>query len=189
MEGKVIALYFLPLPHRTFDYNMIKSDATFVIDEYKELQQHNNFEVVLVPVSSERSSVEDFTEFPIFDSTDCQHHFDILFSYMPWTAIPFTDVASRERLQTTFGLSQRYIYSHHMLAIVDPTGKVLQYDAWNLFFDYGALGYPFSDERIEYLRQEDADIIKQPSLKKLLASPQRDYVISNKGDQVSFFFI
>ncbi|XP_063947406.1 probable nucleoredoxin 1-2 [Daucus carota subsp. sativus] len=182
-EGKVVALYFLPLPHHTFDYNMIKWDASFVMDEYKELQQHNNFEVVLVPVSG-KSSFKDSTDFPQFVSTDYQHHFDVLFSYMPWTAIPIFDVAFRERLQKSFGLSHRYIYSRQMLAIVDPMGKVLQYDSWNIFFEYGALGFPFSDERIEYLREEDDDVIKQPSLKKLLTSPQRDNVISNEEDQV-----
>ncbi|KAL8093570.1 putative nucleoredoxin 1-2 [Apium graveolens] len=183
LEGKIVALYFLPLPHRTYDYNRTKWDVTFIMDDYKELQQHNNFEVVLVPISR-KTSYKDLSEFPQFNYVDCQHHFDILFSYMPWTAIPFSDVASRERLQNTFGLSQRYIYSRQMLAIVDPMGKVLQYDAWNFFFEYGALGYPFSDERIEDLREEDEDIIKQPSLEKLLASPERDYVISNKGTQV-----
>lgn len=149
------------------------------MDVYKDLRPYNNFEVVLVPVSGNSSF-----KFPSELHPVGQQHFDILFSDMPWTAIPFSDVASRELLQRIFGLSRRHITSHYMLAIVDPSGKILQCDAWNLLFEFGASSYPFSDEKIESLREEDVAIIKQPSLRKLLASPQRDYVISNKGDRV-----
>lgn len=53
-------------------------------------------------------------------------------------------------------------YSRHMLPIVDPIGKVivdpmrkvLQYDDWNIFFEYRVLCYFFSNEKIKYLREK-----------------------------------
>lgn len=68
--------------------------------------------------------------------------------------------------------------------IVDSTGIILQCRDYIIFDKYGALGYPFSEERINYLNSEDEGASRQPSLKKLLASPERDYLISNKGDKV-----
>ncbi|KAK1354704.1 hypothetical protein POM88_047960 [Heracleum sosnowskyi] len=46
------------------------------------------------------------------------------------------------------------------------------------------LCYPFTDERISDLKSEDDEAAKQPSLETLLASPVRNYVISNKEDKV-----
>ncbi|KAL8111622.1 hypothetical protein AgCh_019369 [Apium graveolens] len=61
--------------------------------------------------------------------------------------------------------------------IVDSTCMVLQqcHDANYILELYGSLGYPFSDERIQFLQSEDDAIAMQPSLQSLLASPQRDY--------------
>ncbi|XP_074324370.1 uncharacterized protein LOC141661285 [Apium graveolens] len=63
---------------------------------------------------------------------------------------------------------------------------VLQYltYSWYILADYGALGYPFSDKRLKFLRTEDYLASQQPSLKTLLGSSQRDYVISNNGAKV-----
>ncbi|KAK1354987.1 hypothetical protein POM88_048243 [Heracleum sosnowskyi] len=49
---------------------------------------------------------------------------------------------------------------------------------------YGTQGYPFTDERIRFLKSEDDAAVKQPSLELLLGSPERNYLISNKGDRV-----
>ncbi|KAK1352082.1 hypothetical protein POM88_053796 [Heracleum sosnowskyi] len=57
-------------------------------------------------------------------------------------------------------------------------------DGCELFERYGGLGYPFSDEWIEYLEIQDAETAKKPSLNALLGSLKRDYVISSKGDKV-----
>lgn len=62
---------------------------------------------------------------------------------------------------------------------------VLQNNALPLFRGYGAEGYPFSDERISHLASQDDEIRKRPSLKALLVSPQRDYVINNKEEKVN----
>lgn len=49
---------------------------------------------------------------------------------------------------------------------------------------YGSPGYPFSDERLAFLDSEYKAVAKQPSLKTLLVSAERDYVISNRGEKV-----
>ncbi|KAL8093183.1 putative nucleoredoxin 1-2 [Apium graveolens] len=61
---------------------------------------------------------------------------------------------------------------------------VLQTDVCDLFEKYGGVGYHFSDKRIDHLQFIDIATAKKPSLKALLGSPKRDYVISNKGDKV-----
>lgn len=61
---------------------------------------------------------------------------------------------------------------------------VLNCDACHLFGYYGTPGYPFSDDRIKFLDSKDDEVGKQPSLESLPGSPERDYVISNKGDKV-----
>ncbi|KAL6558774.1 hypothetical protein OROMI_019124 [Orobanche minor] len=40
------------------------------------------------------------------------------------------------------------------------------------------------NERIKFLKSEDDAAVKQPSLELLLGSPERNYLISNKGDRV-----
>ena len=173
MKGKVIGIYFLSLPIFADYFQWAKGVTTLIMDVYKDLQPDNNFEIVFVAETNE--SVK---------QSDCQKRFDTEFSFMPWTAIPISDITSRKMLQVSFGVSRRGYIHRSRFVIVDPTGMVLQCDALRLFIDYGALGYPFSDERIKFLREEDYATAKQPSLKKLLAPPDRAYVISNKGNKV-----
>ena len=68
-------------------------------------------------------------------------------------------------------------------------GVVLQNNALPLFRGYGAEGYPFSDQKITHFASQDDEIRKHPSLKLLLVSPQRDYVINNKEEKVFTFLI
>lgn len=69
---------------------------------------------------------------------------------MPWTAIPYSDEVSRKHIQSTFGVTN-YGYPSPTMFVVDPMGMVLQCHAWDIFENFGALGYPFSDERKEIL--------------------------------------
>ncbi|KAL6554691.1 hypothetical protein OROHE_007430 [Orobanche hederae] len=112
----------------------------------------------------------------------CKRVEEEIFSLRPWTAIPLSDIPSENSLRTRgFPEISRDIPT---VLIVDSTGLVLQrHDAYYILELYGSLGYPFSDERIKYLQSEDDAISMQPSLQNLLASPQRDYLISNNGDK------
>ncbi|WOH15967.1 hypothetical protein DCAR_0935516 [Daucus carota subsp. sativus] len=114
--------------------------------------------------------------------TNLEDHFEDVFSFMPWTAIPFSDRTSRKRMDTRFGFRKGYCSDD--MFIIDSTGVVLQTNALSCFKSYGSLGYPFSSERVKFLLSEWQAIAAQPTLEKLLSSPERDYVISNNGDKV-----
>ncbi|KAL8133797.1 putative nucleoredoxin 1 [Apium graveolens] len=162
LADKVIALYFVPL---LADSVLEKMATTHLVETYNYLRPHNVFEVVLVAYE-----------------TDCcrlnpEELFEAIFFRMPWPAIPFSDITSRERL------SRRYDTSLDSF-VFDSTGMLLQSYCLSIFNYYGGQGYPFSNGRIEFLKAQDYAIAEQPSLKMLLASPGRDYVITNKGDKV-----
>lgn len=120
---------------------------------------------------------------PLCSPTKPHEVFDSIFSRVPWTAIPFSDLASRKRIARRFGISEiGFVYSTSVL--LDAKGMVLKcIDCW-VFGEYGTLGYPFTDERIKFLDSEDDAAINQPSLESLLGSPERDYLITNNGDKV-----
>lgn len=172
LADKVIVLYFVPLLP---DYSSSRS-RSFLIDTYNYLLPDNSFEVVLVAYGIAEDRI-------LSDShTNSKKTFEAIFSCMPWTAIPFSDITSRERLASRFGIGWPSDYSAPV--VIGSSGMVLQSVGCDLFEKYGGLGYPFSDEWIQYLETQDAATAKNPSLKALLASPKRDYVISNKGDKV-----
>ncbi|KAL6501168.1 hypothetical protein OROHE_025031 [Orobanche hederae] len=179
LEGKVIGIYFLPLSCKGPPRHS-KWQTTLLKDVYDDLHLFGNFEVILV-ACDDLDTADSRAEIPVRYSL-FEEHFQDLFSYMPWTAIPFSDVTSRKHMQRCFGVLEGF--SEPIMFIIDQTGMVLQCDSWDIFEHYGALGYPFSDKRLKLLRTEDYAATQQPSLKTLLGSPQRDYVISNKGDKV-----
>ncbi|KAL8095137.1 hypothetical protein AgCh_036554 [Apium graveolens] len=50
--------------------------------------------------------------------------------------------------------------------------------------NFKAYRYPFCNQRLDFLKSEDAVAARQPSLHTLLTSSKRDYLISNNEDQV-----
>ncbi|KAL6544900.1 hypothetical protein OROMI_023762 [Orobanche minor] len=172
LAAKVIVIYFLSLRGYT-DY--IRRGISHLEDLYDELYPQNGFEVVFV-------AVKDVDHEHVFHR-DCWNHFEQIFSLRPWIAIPLSDIPSLESLRRR-GFREISKFSSTIL-VVDTAGMVLQFGDYHDNLEiYGALGYPFSDERINYLKSEEDAIAMQPSLQTLLASHQRDYLISNKGDKV-----
>lgn len=102
---------------------------------------------------------------------------------MPWTAIPFSDSMSRKRLGSTFCISGDDDYPSTF--VIDSKGTVLQYQGFRCF-DHGADAFPFTNESFDRLRARLDAIIDNPSLKKLLVSPQSDYLINNKNVRYLF---
>ncbi|KAL6582475.1 hypothetical protein OROMI_006489 [Orobanche minor] len=172
LANKLIAVYLVPLQAVSLEERMA---TTHLIDTYNYLLPHNVFEVVLVAYETDKTLRGG-------SNIDPEKQFETMFSRMPWTAIPFSDKASRDCLTRRFGVCQ--YWSGFDSFVIDSTGRVLQDRCLYLFEKYGGLGYPFTNERIRFLESQDAALAEQPSLKKLLASPERDYVISNKGDKV-----
>lgn len=157
------------------------------MDIYSKLESKGGFEVVFVAVGDDIPSV--FVKSVIYKCT-AQEAFEEIFSEMACTAIPFPDLKSRNRLEKIFGVSSGVdlLPRSFVIVVIDPKGLVLQSNATHLFSRYGAAGYPFTDERIQCLDSEDNVARMQLSvntvLGSLLASPERDYVITNKGDKV-----
>lgn len=168
LEGKVIVIFFVPISGRCSSLQWL---TLSLMEIHSDCKLNNNFEVVSVPVGVDPSLIGDGHSLKSPED---------LFSLVPWPSIPISDITSRKCLQRSFGVSQDKL---PVTFIIDPTGRVLQ-TVWYMFDKYGALGYPFSDERINFLKAEDEAIAKKPSLKALLASPQRDYLISSDGEEV-----
>ncbi|KAL6351644.1 hypothetical protein AAG906_040998 [Vitis piasezkii] len=93
--------------------------------------------------------------------------FNEYFSKMPWLAIPFSDSDTRDHLKKLFKVG---IPS---LAMLDESGKVLSME-----------GYPFTAEKIKELKEKEETAKEEQSLRSILVSQSRDYVISTDGKRV-----
>ncbi|KAF8408256.1 hypothetical protein HHK36_007405 [Tetracentron sinense] len=132
-----------------------------LVDVYSELIPKGNFELIFV------SGDED------------EEAFKKYFSKMPWLAIPFSDSETRDRLDEVFKVS-----GIPFLVILDADGKVLTDNGVGIIREYGAEGYPFTPERIQEMKDQEAAARREQSLKSILVSPSRDFLISNDGKQV-----
>ncbi|KAH6805225.1 DC1 domain-containing protein [Perilla frutescens var. frutescens] len=132
-----------------------------LVEVYNELQKHNNFEIVFVSGDEDDKS------------------FDEYFSKMPWHAIPFSDSVTREKLDALFTVSG---IPH--LVILNEDGEVLTREGVEVIQEYEAEGYPFTSEHIEKLKEQEEEAKRNQSLKTLLVSHFRDYVITSDGKKV-----
>lgn len=171
-------LHFVTLNSRAID---LTYRTTILRDMYHVLQPKGGFEVVFfgVPVDAVFSDPDTL----LLHQSTLQKYFEDIFSLMPWTAIPFSDIKSMEYWESIFPISGTLTDYCSISFVVDPTGKVLLCHADNVFSSYGARAYPFTDERIKCIASEDTEAWERPSITKLLASPERDFLI-NKDNQV-----
>lgn len=176
MATKVTVIYLTPI----LDTYTPLYYVPLLENLYNDLYPHNGFEVIFVAVKDD--AYHDHVRY----RDCCKHLEEEILSLRPWIAVPLSDIPSESSLERK-GFPEISTDTPTVL-IVDATGMVLQcHNAYYILELYGSLGYPFSDERIKFLQSEDDAIAMQPSLQSLLASPQRDYVISNKGDKVILF--
>ncbi|XP_074369425.1 putative nucleoredoxin 1 [Apium graveolens] len=175
LAGKVVIIYFDSVLDMDTDF------IAYLIHAYNSLQRNCGFEVVFVNVDDAVEKLNGEIS-PAPSQGGPKKPFEDIFSCMPWAAIPLSDITSRERIKRRFGVPVKLYIGTPV--VVDSTGMILQSHAYTIILNYGALGYPFSDERIDFLDSEDCAASRQPSLKALLASPERDYLISNKEDKV-----
>ncbi|KAK1349793.1 hypothetical protein POM88_054756 [Heracleum sosnowskyi] len=175
LAGKVVIIYFDSV------LDLDTGFMEYLIHTYNSLQHKSGFEVVFVNVDDAVDILNGEIS-PARSQDGPKKHFEDIISCMPWTAIPLSDITSRERIKRRFGVPVKLYIGAPV--VVDSTGMIVQSDAYMIIRNYRALGYPFSDERIDLLESEEYAAARQPSLKALLASPERDYLISNKGDKV-----
>ncbi|PIN25109.1 Thioredoxin, nucleoredoxin [Handroanthus impetiginosus] len=156
LNGKIVGLYF-----SASWCGPCQRFTPNLVEVYNELLQANKFETVFVSGDEDNES------------------FDAYFSKMPWLAIPFSDSETRERLDELFAVSG---IPH--LVILDQNGKVLTSEGVEVIQEHGAEGYPFSSEQIEKLKKQEEEARRNQSLKSLLVSRARDYVIMADGKKV-----
>ncbi|URE10671.1 protein-disulfide reductase [Musa troglodytarum] len=108
----------------------------------------------------------------VFVSCDsCEETFNMYFSDMPWLAVPFADSDTRERLHDHFGSFTEYYPD--LLVIYDAAiGMVVNEEGLELW------------QNMRYYELEAA-AKKEQSLRSLLVSSSRDYLISNDGSKVA----
>lgn len=154
--GKIVGLYFsaswCPPCHRF---------TPIFAGVYEELASKGDFEVVFVSADSDDESFEDY------------------FSKMPWLSIPFSDSATKERLNELFE-----VRGIPHLVVLDAEGKVSTDDGVRLVSEYGANAYPFTSEQIQLLKDREEEAKRNQTISSILVSNSRNYVISNNGNQV-----
>ncbi|XP_064966665.1 probable nucleoredoxin 1-1 [Musa acuminata AAA Group] len=117
----------------------------------------------------------------VFVSCDsCEETFNRYFSDMPWLAVPFADSDTRERLHDHFGSFEEY-YPAQLVIYDAAIGMVVNEEGLRAVAKYGVNGYPFTVKRFYEL---EAAAKKERSLRSLLVSQSRDYLISNDGSKV-----
>lgn len=156
LRGKVVGLYF-----SASWCGPCKRFTPKLVEFYNELLQLSKFEIVFLSADKENEA------------------FDAYFSKMPWVAIPFSDSETRERLDETFKVNG---IPH--LVLLDENGKILTDEGVRVILEYGAEAYPFSPERIQKLKEQEEEAKRNQSLKSLLVSQSRDYVITSDGKKV-----
>ncbi|XP_008792848.2 probable nucleoredoxin 1 [Phoenix dactylifera] len=157
LDGKVTGLYFSASwcgPCHRFTPKLVEA--------YNEISSRvGDFEVIFISGDEDEESFNNY------------------FSEMPWLAIPFSDSETRDRLNELFDVSG---IPH--LVVLDKSGKVLTDEAVRAVRDYGSEGYPFTPERIAKMKEEEEAAKKNQTLRSVLVSSSRDFVISNSGNKV-----
>lgn len=156
LSGKVVAIYF-----SGSWCGPCRRFTPKLVEVYQEVAPKGDFEVVFV--SSDRD----------------EESFNGYFSEMPWLAVPFSDSDTRKHLKELFKV--RGIPN---LVIIDSNGKVTTENGTMVVMEYGVDGYPFTCERINFLKEEEEAAKRNQSLSSILISRSRNYVVSNNGNQV-----
>ncbi|XP_057949042.1 probable nucleoredoxin 1 [Malania oleifera] len=132
-----------------------------LIEAYNELSPKGDFEVIFVSGDEDDESFKGY------------------FSKMPWLAIPFSDSNTRECLDELFKVE-----GIPYLVILDENGKLLTDDGTGVIREYGMEGYPFTPERVNELKDQEEATKREQTLRSILVSHSRDYVISTDGKKV-----
>ncbi|XP_002965590.2 probable nucleoredoxin 1 [Selaginella moellendorffii] len=173
-----IAPHWLPMPLRQTMASLVE-----VVDELQ--QQGKEIALVYVAVDRDEDMIANLKargNDRVLDDRPSQECFDDLRKQMSqgWMAVPLEDSATRESLLKDLRSGAGIFH----LAVIGEDGEVLTQDGLDVIYKWGAEGFPFSDERIQALEKEAEERKANQSLKSLLVSPDRDFVIANDGSKV-----
>ncbi|XP_058194947.1 probable nucleoredoxin 1 [Rhododendron vialii] len=157
LKGKKVGLYF-----SASWCGPCQQFTPNLVEVYNELSPKGDFEIVFVSADKDDEAFKGY------------------FSKMPWLAIPFSDSSTRDRLDESFK-----VMGIPHLVILDENGKVVTEEGVEFIRDYGVDAYPFTQERIKEIKDEEEKAKREQPLKFFLASRSRDFVISANGNKVS----
>lgn len=135
---------------------------------------------MLVEVYNKVSAKGDF-EIVFVSADEDEEGFKAYFSKMPWLAIPYFDSDTRSGLDKLF-----QVRGIPHLVILDENGKVATDSGVEVVREYEDEAYPFSEERIKQLKDQEEEAKRNQNLKYVLTSSTRDFVISSDENRVSF---
>ncbi|WCJ38449.1 DC1 domain-containing protein [Euphorbia peplus] len=156
LKGKKLGLYF-----SASWCGPCRQFTPTLVEVYDELVSKDDFEIVFITADEGDESFKEY------------------FSKMPWLAIPFSDSETRDRLDQQFK-----VQGIPHLVIIDEHGKVSTEDGVEIIQEYGVECYPFTLERIKELKEQEEEAKRNQSLKSILVSQARDYLISHDGKKV-----
>ncbi|KAM6562216.1 hypothetical protein CsatB_022214 [Cannabis sativa] len=156
LNGKIVGLYF-----SGSWCGPCRRFTPKLVELYNEVASKGELEVVFV--SSDRDD----------------ESFNAYFSEMPWLAIPFSDPDTIKRLKESFS-----VRGIPKLVIIDSNGKVSTENGTAVVLEYGVDAYPFSRERIDFLKEQEEEAKRNQNLSSILVSSSRNYLLSKDGNQV-----
>ncbi|XP_047307657.1 probable nucleoredoxin 1 [Impatiens glandulifera] len=156
LKGKKIGLYF-----SASWCPPCRRFTPSLVDLYNELSIKGDFEIVFISKDRDDESFEGY------------------FSKMPWLAVPFSDSNGRKQLNELFKVK-----GIPFLVFLDDNGEIVTSDGVKIVMEYGVEAYPFSNDRIKEIKEEEEEARVHQSLKSLLVSKSRDYLVSSDGKKV-----
>ncbi|KAL3368418.1 hypothetical protein AABB24_009328 [Solanum stoloniferum] len=132
-----------------------------LVEAYNGLLPKGDFEVVFLTADMDDESFKEY------------------FSKMPWLAVPFSDSETRKHLNELFA-----VRGIPHLVILDASGKVETNSGVKIIVEHGVEGYPFTQERLNELKEQEETAKREQSLKSILESQSRNYVIAADGRKV-----
>ncbi|KAM0961907.1 hypothetical protein ACFX2I_021103 [Malus domestica] len=156
LKGKKLGLYF-----SASWCGPCKRFTPALVEAYNELSPKGDFEIVFISADEDDESFKGY------------------FAKMPWLAIPFSDSEARNRVDELFK-----VRGIPHLVILGEDGKVLSDSGVGIIQEYGADAYPFTLEKLKELKDEEEAARRDQSLKTILVTRSRDFVISSDGEKV-----
>ncbi|XP_076886235.1 putative nucleoredoxin 2 [Bidens hawaiensis] len=163
LEDKTVGIYF-----SANWYPQCQTFTKLLIQVYNQIQakKESNFEIIFV------SSDEDLNAFNNFYQ-----------SYMPWLAIPFSDLETKKALTKRFdveGIPCLIILQPH-----DDDDVSVLHDGVELIYRYGVDVYPFTNVRLDELLRQEKEKHERQTLVNLLTNHDRDFVLAPSSNKVS----
>ena len=158
LKGKKLGLYF-----SASWCGPCRGFTPELVELYSELSPKGDFEIIFVSGDRDEES------------------FNGYFSKMPWLTIPFSDSETRSCLDELFK-----VMGIPHLVLLDENGKVSTDEGVEIIREYGEDGYPFTPEKIQELKDLEEKARTEQSIKTILVSPSRDFVVTSDGNKVTF---